>query len=78
LLQDAYPASSQVALEGLEQADDDAIWSHARDNGFVIVTEVSDFDELSLVRGASQRSSGKGHLVAGWKRAQGKRDSSAQ
>ena len=51
-LQDAYPGSSQVALEGLEQADDDAVWRHARDNGFVIVTKDSDFHELSLVRGA--------------------------
>jgi predicted nuclease of predicted toxin-antitoxin system len=51
-LQDAYPGSSQVVLEGLEQADDDAVWSHARDNGFVIVTKDSDFHELSLVRGA--------------------------
>ena len=30
-LQDAYPGSSQVVLEGLEQADDDAVWRHARD-----------------------------------------------
>lgn len=51
-LQDAYPGSSQVVLEGLEQADDDAVWSHARDGGFVIVTKDSDFHELSLVRGA--------------------------
>jgi predicted nuclease of predicted toxin-antitoxin system len=50
-LQDAYPGSSQVVLEGLEQADDNAVWSYARDNGFVIVTKDSDFHELSLVRG---------------------------
>jgi predicted nuclease of predicted toxin-antitoxin system len=54
-LQDAYPGSSQVVLEGLEQTDDDAVWSHARDNGFVIVTKDSDFQELSLVRGASPK-----------------------
>lgn len=50
-LQDGYPGSSQVALEGLERADDLTVWTYAKDNGFVIVTKDSDFHELSLVRG---------------------------
>jgi predicted nuclease of predicted toxin-antitoxin system len=51
-LQTAYPNSSQVALEGLEQADDAEIWQYAKDYEFVIVTKDSDFQELSLLRGA--------------------------
>lgn len=51
-LQALYPGSSQVALEGLEQADDTEIWRYARDNGFVIVTKDSDFQEQSLLHGA--------------------------
>jgi predicted nuclease of predicted toxin-antitoxin system len=51
-LQDGYPGSSQVVLEGLERADDRVVWTYARDNGFVIVTKDSDFHELSLVRGS--------------------------
>ncbi|MCG6860419.1 MAG: DUF5615 family PIN-like protein [Chromatiaceae bacterium] len=51
-LQTLYPGSSQVALEGLEQADDAEIWRYAKDNRFVIVTKDSDFQELSLLHGA--------------------------
>jgi predicted nuclease of predicted toxin-antitoxin system len=51
-LQTDFPGTSQVALEGLEQADDAAIWQYAKANGFVIVTKDSDFQELSLLWGA--------------------------
>jgi predicted nuclease of predicted toxin-antitoxin system len=51
-LQTLYPGSSQVVLEGLEQADDAEIFRCAEDNGFVIVTKDSDFQELSLLHGA--------------------------
>lgn len=51
-LQTLYPGSSQVVLEGMEQADDTEIWKFAKDNGFVIVTKDSDFQELSLLNGA--------------------------
>lgn len=47
-----FPASSQVALEGLQQADDAAIWHYAQINGFVIVSKDSDFQEMSVLRGA--------------------------
>jgi predicted nuclease of predicted toxin-antitoxin system len=50
-LQQAYPGTSQVTLLGLESAADDAVWSLAKENGFVIVTKDADFEELSLVRG---------------------------
>jgi predicted nuclease of predicted toxin-antitoxin system len=51
-LQAVFPGSSQVVLEGLEQAEDGEVWQFARDNGFVIVTKDSDFHELSLLKGA--------------------------
>ena len=51
-LEPCFPGSTQVALVGLEKAFDVDIWNYARDNGFVIVTKDSDFEELSLLRGA--------------------------
>jgi len=51
-LQDAYPGTTQVALVGLERADDRAIWQYARDYGFVIVTKDADYYDLSLLLGA--------------------------
>lgn len=50
-LQTAFPGSSQVALLGLEGASDSEIWQYAKDNGFVIVSRDSDFQERSLVAG---------------------------
>ena len=50
-LQTDFPGSSQVALLGLEGADDSEIWQYAKDNDFVIVTRDSDFQERSLVAG---------------------------
>lgn len=51
-LQGVFPGSSQVVLEGLERADDLTLWRFAKTNGFVIVTNDSDFHELSLLLGA--------------------------
>jgi predicted nuclease of predicted toxin-antitoxin system len=45
-LQPAYPGTSHVVLQGLEQADDRAVWAHAREHGFVIVTKDDDFSAL--------------------------------
>jgi len=50
-LQQAFPGSSQVVLEDLEQADDQAVWQYAKQNDFVIVSKDSDFHELSLLQG---------------------------
>lgn len=50
-LQATFPGSTQVALAGLESADDATIWRYAEENGFVIVTRDSDFHERSLVAG---------------------------
>jgi predicted nuclease of predicted toxin-antitoxin system len=46
-----YPGSSQVSLLGLEQASDMALWQHAKNEGFVIVTRDADFQEIALVHG---------------------------
>ena len=50
-LQTAFPGSTQVALLGLESASDSEIWQYAKDNGFVIVSRDSDFQERALVSG---------------------------
>ena len=46
-----YPKSTQVALIGLEKGSDIEIWNYAKENGFVIVTKDSDFEELSVLKG---------------------------
>ena len=51
-LQNEFPGSTQVALIGLQQADDRAIWHHAKNNGYIIVTRDADFEELSAIHGA--------------------------
>jgi len=50
-LQDFFPDSAHVRLLGMEHSDDETIWQHAKDNGFVIVTQDSDFNERSLLFG---------------------------
>ena len=48
-LSDLFPGSSQVRLLGLAEVDDAVIWEHAKANGFVIVSQDSDFaDRASL------------------------------
>lgn len=51
-LQNEFPGSTQVALVGLEQANDLIIWAHAREHGYTIVTRDADFEEISAIRGA--------------------------
>jgi predicted nuclease of predicted toxin-antitoxin system len=50
-LQNEFPDSTQVALIGLERADDREIWQYAKSNDYVIVTRDADFSELSAVQG---------------------------
>jgi predicted nuclease of predicted toxin-antitoxin system len=47
----SFPGSCHVRDVGLASAEDVAIWSYARANGFAIVTLDSDFYDLSLVHG---------------------------
>jgi len=51
LLSDVFPQSAHVHDLGLGAADDEAIWRHAREHGFAIVTKDSDFHERSLLQG---------------------------
>lgn len=51
-LADLFPDSQQVRQVGLEQADDRAIWQHARLHGFVLVTQDSDFADLAALLGS--------------------------
>lgn len=46
-----FPGSTQVVLAGLERANDLAIWRHARDHGYAIVTRDADFEELATMHG---------------------------
>ncbi|MGZ4968720.1 MAG: DUF5615 family PIN-like protein [Methylobacter sp.] len=50
-LQDIFQGSTQIALLGMENADDREIRNFAKDNDFVIVTKDSDFFEMASVYG---------------------------
>ena len=50
-LKDLFPGSNHVYLLGLHKASDEKIWNYARNNGFTIVTQDSDFNERSLIYG---------------------------
>lgn len=50
-LNDLFPGSSQVRLDGLERADDRAIWDHAKENGYVLVTLDADFVDMAGLLG---------------------------
>lgn len=50
-LADIYPGSTHVHECGLGSSDDKAIWQHAKDNGFTIVSKDSDFQERSVLHG---------------------------
>lgn len=51
-LADIFPGSSHVQSVGLDCADDDQIWEHARLNGFAIVSKDADYNNLSVLRGS--------------------------
>jgi predicted nuclease of predicted toxin-antitoxin system len=51
-LSDVFPSSEHVGLLGLSEADDLAVWTHARDGGFCLVSQDADFADLALLRGA--------------------------
>lgn len=50
-LADLFPDSDQVQRLGLDQADDRQIWLHARANGFVLVSQDSDFADMAALYG---------------------------
>ncbi len=49
---DTFPDSDHVLALGLGNSTDDAIWRHAGQHGFSIVSKDSDFRALSVLRGA--------------------------
>jgi predicted nuclease of predicted toxin-antitoxin system len=50
-LADLFPDSNQVRLLGLAEADDRALWQHAKANAFVLVTQDSDFADMVALYG---------------------------
>ncbi|MFP5229782.1 MAG: DUF5615 family PIN-like protein [Acidobacteriota bacterium] len=51
-IRDLFPGSSHAGFENLLQANDIAVWDHARTHGFAIVTADGDFYDIALARGA--------------------------
>src|SRR5947209_284386 len=51
-LSDLFPESSQVRQLGLDRATDREIWDYARSNEFTIVSQDSDFANLSALLGS--------------------------
>lgn len=49
-LNDLYPDSQHVGSFGLRSSDT-AIWKHAKEHGFVIVSKDSDFEQRAVVFG---------------------------
>ena len=47
-LADVYPGITHVRDAGLQAADDDTVWAHAAEHGFVIVSK--DADLLAFAR----------------------------
>ncbi|MGB5598048.1 MAG: DUF5615 family PIN-like protein [Thiothrix litoralis] len=48
---DVYQESSQIALLGMESAADGEIWAYARQENYLLVTQDSDFHDLSALYG---------------------------
>ena len=46
-----FPDSNQLRLLGLDQVDDQQIWRHAKANGFVLVSQDSDFADMAALYG---------------------------
>lgn len=51
IVADLYPGSTHVRSEGLQAADDEAIWVYAAQQGLVIVSKDADFHQRSFVFG---------------------------
>ena len=50
-LGDLYPESSHLFKLGLDRAIDTEVWDHAKQEGFIIVTKDSDFNDLCFLKG---------------------------
>lgn len=47
---DLYEGSAHVRQEGLAEASDEEVWTFAKAEGFVIVSQDADFVDLSCLR----------------------------
>jgi len=47
LLSDLFPDSKPVRELGLDRSDDRVVWQHAKDNGFMLVSQDSDFADMA-------------------------------
>jgi len=47
LLSDLFPDSKQVREIGLDRSDDLIVWPHAKENGFMLVSQDSDFADMA-------------------------------
>lgn len=48
---DAFPGSMHVRQIALARAGDEAVWSYARDHGFVLISKDEDFHQMSFLLG---------------------------
>jgi predicted nuclease of predicted toxin-antitoxin system len=51
LLVDIFPNSMHVRDVGLEAADDQLVWDHAKNNGLILVSKDSDMHQRSFLFG---------------------------
>jgi predicted nuclease of predicted toxin-antitoxin system len=51
-LSDDFPGVAHVGQFGLERADDRAVWEFAKEQGYAIVSEDSDFRQMSFLSGS--------------------------
>ena len=51
-VEDIFPNSSHIARLNLDKASDRKIWEYAKENGYVIVSKDSDFNDLSILLGS--------------------------
>ena len=51
-LEDLFPDSLHVRLQGQAEADDLTIWNYAKEDNLVIVTQDSDYSDWNKLRGA--------------------------
>ncbi len=50
-LEDIYPNSTHVRFVNLENKDDYEIWKFAKEESYIIVTQDSDFSDMSILKG---------------------------
>jgi len=50
-LEDIYPDSTHVKFVNLENKDDSEIWLFAKKENYIIVTQDSDFNDMSALKG---------------------------